>query len=94
VAKLDDEYIARMEEVLELYQRPLSSSEPVIRMDEKPVVQHRDMRRIQPMYPGRAAQPDEENKRCETANMFSGVERKVVRHFTKVNSNSLWAGIR
>lgn len=38
VAKLDEEYIARMEDVLGLYEKPLSASEPVICIDEKPVV--------------------------------------------------------
>src|ERR1019366_2141861 len=38
VAKLDEEYIARMEDLLGLYERPLSASEPVVCIDEKPVV--------------------------------------------------------
>jgi len=31
-----------MEDVLELYERPLSRSEPVVCIDEKPVVLHED----------------------------------------------------
>jgi hypothetical protein len=42
VAKLDEEYIARMEDVLRLYEKPLSASEPVVCIDEKPVVLHED----------------------------------------------------
>ncbi len=42
VAKLDEEYIARMEDVLGLYEKPLSASEPVVCIDEKPVVLHED----------------------------------------------------
>jgi hypothetical protein len=30
VAKLDEEYIARMEDVLAVYERPLSAQEPVV----------------------------------------------------------------
>ena len=44
VAELNEEYIARMEDVLALYEKPLSESEPVVCMDEKPVVLHADVR--------------------------------------------------
>jgi len=37
VGKLDEEYIAKMEDVLKIYERPLSKSEPVVCVDEKPV---------------------------------------------------------
>ena len=35
VGKLDEEYIAKMEDVLKIYERPLSKSEPVVCVDEK-----------------------------------------------------------
>jgi hypothetical protein len=84
VAKLDEEYIARMEDVLGLYERPLSGSEPVVCIDEKPVVLHEDTCTPIPMRPGRVARRDYEYKRCGTANVFCGVEPKAGRHFTKV----------
>jgi transposase len=84
VAELDEEYIARMEEVLGLYERPFWEHEPVVCIDEKPVVLHRDLRAVIPMKPGRAARRDYEYKRCGTANVFCGVEPKAGRHFTKV----------
>jgi hypothetical protein len=84
VAKLDEEYIARMEDVLGLYERPLSTTEPVVCIDEKPVVLHEDTRTPIPMLPGRVARRDYEYKRCGTANVFCGVEPKAGRHFTKV----------
>ena len=37
VADLDDDYIAKMEDVLEVYERPYDSQQPVICLDEKPV---------------------------------------------------------
>src|SRR5580693_3713346 len=40
VAELDDEYIAKMEDVLALYEKPYRSAEPVICLDEKPVSLH------------------------------------------------------
>ena len=44
VARLDTEYMARMEEVLAIYEKPLSESEPVVCVDEKPVVLHQEVR--------------------------------------------------
>jgi hypothetical protein len=84
VAKLDEEYIARMEDVLGLYEKPLSVSEPVVCIDEKPVVLHEDTCIPVPALPGRAARRDYEYKRCGAANVFCGVEPKAGRHFTKV----------
>jgi hypothetical protein len=37
VADLDDDYIARMEDVLEVYERPYDAQQPVVCLDEKPV---------------------------------------------------------
>jgi hypothetical protein len=36
VADLDDTYIARMEDVLAVYEQPYSAAEPVVCVDEKP----------------------------------------------------------
>ncbi len=44
VAELDEEYIRRMEDVLAVYEKPLSEREPVVCIDEKPVVLHADLR--------------------------------------------------
>jgi transposase len=84
VAKLDEEYIARMEDVLGLYEKPLSAPEPVVCIDEKPVVLHEDTCTPIPMRSGRIARRDYEYKRCGTANVFCGVEPRAGRHFTKV----------
>jgi hypothetical protein len=83
VAQLDEEYIRHMEDVLALYERPLSEEEPVVCIDEKPVVLHRDIRAPKPARPGRVARRDYEYKRCGTANVFCGVEPKAGRHFPK-----------
>jgi transposase len=83
VAELDEEYIARMEEVLAVYEKPLSEHEPVVCIDEKPVVLHEDTRAPIPMKPGRAARRDYEYRRRGTANVFCGIEPKAGRHFTR-----------
>jgi transposase len=76
-----------MEEVLALYEKPLSATAPVVCVDEKPVVLHADVRPLRPMRPGRIARRDSEYQRRGTANVFCGVEPKAGRHFTKVTPN-------
>ena len=49
IAELDDAYIEAMEDVLEVYERPLSAAEPVVCVDEKPVTLHHDVRESLPM---------------------------------------------
>ncbi len=76
-----------MEEVLALYEKPLSEKEPVVCIDEKPVVLHADIRAPRAMRSGRIARRDCEYERRGTANAFCGVEPKAGRHFTKVTPN-------
>ena len=87
VAELDEEYIAKMEDVLALYEKPYRSAEPVICLDEKPVSLHADVRLCRPMRPGHIARHDNEYKRGGTANIFAVVEPKTGRHFTCATPN-------
>ena len=82
VADLDDDYIAKMEDVLEVYERPYDPQEPVVCLDEKPITLHADVRPASPAVPGREARQDNEYERCGTANVFCAVEPKAGRHFT------------
>ena len=82
VADLDEDYIAKMEDVLETYEQPYNPQEPVVCLDEKPVTLHADVRPPSPAQPGREARRDNEYKRCGTANVFCAVEPKAGRHFT------------
>jgi transposase len=82
IADLNDEYIDRMEEVLEVYERPYDPQQPVVCLDEKPVTLHADIRPPLPATPGREARRDSEYERCGTANVFCAVEPKGGRHFT------------
>jgi hypothetical protein len=82
VAELNDEYIAKMEDVLETYERPYDPAEPVVCLDEKSVTLHADVRPASPAQPGREARRDNEYQRCGTANVFCAVEPKGGRHFT------------
>ena len=82
VADLDEEYITKMEDVLEVYERPYDQQEPVVCLDEKPITLHADVRPASPATPGREARRDNEYERCGTANVFCAVEPKAGRHFT------------
>lgn len=82
VAKLNPEYIEKMEDVLATYEKPYHPAEPVVCLDEKPVSLHADLRPPTPAAPGRVAKRDNEYKRCGTANVFCAVEPKAGRHFT------------
>jgi hypothetical protein len=77
VAKLDEEYITHMENVLNIYEKPLAEREPVVCVDEKPVVLHKDTRPTTPLQRGRVARRDYEYLRCGTANVFCGIEPKA-----------------
>jgi len=82
VAELTDEYIDKMEDVLETYERPYNAAQPVICLDKKPVTLHADIRPAFPAKPGREARRDNEYERRGTANVFCAVEPKAGRHFT------------
>jgi hypothetical protein len=79
VAKLDEQYIARMEDVLGLYERPLSGSEPS-------GLYRREASGVPPFPCGLDESPGATTNTsdCATANVFCGVEPKAGRHFTKV----------
>ena len=82
VAELNDEYITRMEDVLETYEKPYDPAEPVVCLDEKPVTLHADVRPASAAKPGREARRHNEYERRGTANVFCAVEPKAGRHFT------------
>jgi hypothetical protein len=83
VAELNEEYVRKLEDVLELYERPYNPAEPVVCMDEKPVVLHKDVRPAKPAAPGLVAKRDCEYQRCGTANIFCAVEPQAGRHYTR-----------
>ncbi len=58
VAQLDQTYIERMEDVLKLYEKPLSARVPVVCLDEKPVLLHADTRPVAPLRAGHVARRD------------------------------------
>ena len=80
--ELTEQYVERMEDVLETYERPLDPAEPVVCLDEKPIPLHAEVRPVVLAGPGRETRRDSEYKRGGTANVFCAVEPLAGRHFT------------
>ena len=77
-----------MEDVLEVYARPLDEQEPMVCLDEKPVQLLEDARPLQrATLPGTITKRDHEYVRHGTANIFGAVEPKAGRHFSCVTPN-------
>jgi hypothetical protein len=87
VPKLDDEYIERMEDVLDLLARPLNIREPVVALDERPVQLLDSVREGRPASPGKLARRDYEYVRRGTANIFCIVEMLAGKHLTHATKN-------
>jgi transposase len=85
VAALDDEYIARMEDILALYEKPLDPREPVVCLDEKPVQLLANTRPSSICEDG-VRRTDYEYRRQGTANVFCAVEPRAGRHFVEATS--------
>ena len=85
IGKLDDEYIRKMEDVLDVYARPYNEKKPVICTDEKPVALIGDTReRILPEKPGDILKKDYEYKRDGSVNVFCAVEPKAGKYINTV----------
>ena len=76
VPKLDDEYIARMMDVLEVYERPYDPLRPVVCFDEKSKQLLDRKRQCSPVKRGKPKRVDYEYVRHGTVNLFVAVEPK------------------
>jgi transposase len=70
VPKVDSEYVARMEDVLDLYTEPHDPKRPVVCFDESPTQLIGHTRLAEPAIPGTPARIDYEYVRNGTANLF------------------------
>ncbi len=68
--KHDGEFVAAMEDVLDVYQQPYDPAAPVVCMDETSKQLVGEVRRPVPPAPGRPARVDYEYERQGTANIF------------------------
>ena len=74
VPKVDGEYVARMEDVLDLYAELPDPARPVICLDESPVQLIGEVRELIPAAPGQIERVDYEYRRNGTLNLFVAVD--------------------
>jgi transposase len=74
VPRVDGEYVARMEDVLDLYAEPPDPKRPVVCFDESPTQLIGEVRQPLPPEPGRLARYDYEYRRNGTANLFVALD--------------------
>jgi transposase len=70
IPQVDADYVARMEDVLDLYAEPRDSKRPVVCFDESPIQLIGEVRRPIRAKPGRIERYDCEYWRNRTANLF------------------------
>jgi transposase len=70
IPQVDGEYVARMEDVLDLYAEPPDPKRPVVCFDESPTQLIGEVRQPIPPAPGQPERYDCEYKRNGTANLF------------------------
>jgi transposase len=74
IAKIDGDYIARMEDLLDLYAEPPDPKRPVVCFDESPIQLIGEVRVPITPKPGKRYRYDSEYKRNGTANLFVMVD--------------------
>jgi transposase len=75
IPKLDADYVAQMEHILDLYAEPANAARPVVNFDEALKQLVADTRKPKPMKPGQTAKEDYEYRRVGTANIFLFFDR-------------------
>lgn len=75
IPKLDADYVAQMEHILDLYAEPPNPARPVVNFDEALKQLVADTRKPKPMKPGQTAKQDYEYRRVGTANIFLFFDR-------------------
>jgi hypothetical protein len=78
------EFVAAMEDVLEVYHRPYDAARPVVCMDECSKQLIGEVREPLPPKPGHVAKQDSEYERRGTANVFMAVEPLAGQRTTQV----------
>lgn len=74
LAKPSSRFVAKMEDVLEVYAQPYNPKRPVVCLDELSKQLHSSPYGTQPLRPGHPAKEDYEYARHGTANLFLAVE--------------------
>ena len=86
-SKEDADFVACMEDVLDVYELPYNPALPVVCMDEKPYQLLGDVREPLPMRPGDDQKIDSEYKRNGTCSIFAFVEPLGGKHHVSVHEH-------
>lgn len=84
IAKPSAQFVAKLEDVLEVYERPYDPKRPLVCVDESSKTLHDTPRGTLPMTTGQPSREDYEYKRNGTANIFMAVEPLVGKRKTCV----------
>jgi len=74
IGKPSGTYVAKMEDVLDVYQRPYDPKRPVVCLDEASKELHATPRGSLPLKPGKPMREDYEYERHGVANLFLAIE--------------------
>jgi transposase len=74
IPELNEEYIKRMEAILDIYEKEYDEKNPVICIDENPAVLHENKKEVISAKPGRVKKVDYEYSRNGVANIFCAIE--------------------
>lgn len=80
----NSEFVANMEQVLDVYKRPYDKEFPLVCMDESPKQLIKETRIAIPMKPGQQAREDFEYERCGVSNIFMATEPLKGKRHVKV----------
>lgn len=86
-SKQDADFVACMEDVLDVYELPYNPMRPVVCMDEKPYQLLSDTREALPMRPGNNKKTDCEYVRNGTCSIFAFVEPLGGKHHVSVHEH-------
>ncbi len=86
-SKEDADFVACMEDVIDVYELPYNPARPVVCMDEKPYQLLEDVRASLPMRPGDDRKTDSEYKRNGTCSIFAFVEPLGGKHHVSVHEH-------
>lgn len=86
-SKEDADFVACMEDVLDVYELPYNPMRPVVCMDEKPYQLLGDVRESLPMRPGNDRKTDSEYVRNGTCSIFAFVEPLGGKHHVSVHEH-------
>ena len=86
-SKEDAEFVACMEDVLDVYELPYNPRHPVVCMDEKPYQLLGEVREPLPMKPGNDRKTDSEYIRNGTCSIFAFIEPLGGKHHVSVHEH-------